>query len=433
MTSLKKLIAVVAVSLPLVAMAQPAPEPAPAAPPPEAPAAPAPAAKPAPAKAPAVTVYGTFNVNLQSTEAAGSTAGAASNVKNRLAVSIDSTNVGIRAAADVAYGLGVVAQCESAATIDEGLGNICNRNSRVGVTSPFGTLFLGRWDTPYKAAWYGTKADDPFGNTDVFGAADLMASPGFKTRSGDLNGFDQRAVNSIAYHSPKFQGASIKLQHQVNESANTRDTASPRLWSAVINYDFGPFSVAAAYERHDDFAGLDVINATTTTFGATSRNLAPTATGGHSSVDQAWRVAAGYELGTAFGAFTLGAAVEQLMYEQEHATAGQVKKFDRFAYQVALKYRTGNHELRARYNLADEGDCTVVGAGCSTSDYGAQNYTLGYAHHLSKAAQVYAFWTQIMNDSKANYTFAVGTTTVTSLQAAGADPWAAGVGMRYAF
>lgn len=56
MTSLRKLTAVVAVSLPLVAMAQPAPEPAPAAPatpPTAAPVAPAPAPAPAPAAAPA--------------------------------------------------------------------------------------------------------------------------------------------------------------------------------------------------------------------------------------------------------------------------------------------------------------------------------------------------------------------------------------------
>jgi predicted porin len=416
MTSLKKLTAILAVSLPLAAAAQTAPA-APAAPP-----------------KPAVTVYGTFNVNLQAIESPGST-NTADNVDDRLAVSIDSTNIGFRAAADVAYGLSVVAQCESAATIDAGLGNICNRNSRIGVTSPFGTLFLGRWDTPFKAAWYGTKADDPFGNTDTAAASAIMGSPGFRTRSGNPQGWDQRATDSVAYHSPKFMGVSVKLQHQVNEGANRTDTVSPRLWGAGVNYDAGPFSVGAAYERHDDFAGLDVINATTTTFGASVRNLAPTATGGHNSVDQAWRVAAGYELATPFGTTTIGAAVEQLMYEQENATTGQLKDYDRLAYQVSLKHRLGKHEFRARYNLADEGDCTIVGGGsCNTNDFGAQNITLGYTHYLSNAAQVYAFWTQIMNDMNASYTFGVaGAAAVVDNVGAGADPWSAGVGMRYAF
>src|SRR5512146_872938 len=119
MTSLKKLLAVVTASLPIAASAQ--------------------AAKPAPAPAPLVQVYGTLNVNLQYTESAGSTAGRAGNVKPRFALSIDSTNVGVRGTAPLSYGLKAVYQCETQASIDgEDLRPLCNRNSRVGLTGAWG-------------------------------------------------------------------------------------------------------------------------------------------------------------------------------------------------------------------------------------------------------------------------------------------------------
>ena len=49
---------------------------------------------------------------------------------------------------------------------------------------------------------------------------------------------------------------------------------------------------------------------------------------------------------------------------------------------------------------------------------------------------MYAFWTQIMNDDRARYTFGVaGNTTVITMADAqrGADPSAFGIGMRQAF
>jgi len=460
MLSLKKLSAVLAVSLPLVAAAQPAAEPPPAAPPAAAPAPaappPAPAAAPAAAKPPLYQWYGTLNINVQSTELTHAT-NSAGNQANRLAVSIDSTNIGIKGAADVAYGLGVVYQCETSAALDGiATNSICNRNSRLGLSSTYGTLFLGNWDTPFKASYGGTKADDPFGNTDVFAQSNLMGSPGFRTRSvagksaiDQANAsFDLRAQNAIAYHSPKFMGASFKLQHSVNEFAADSTAAadgdlSPMLWSAVVNLDAGPFSVFGSYERHDDYWGLNAINGAIGQFhpeGGTATTALNSRA--QSTVDSAWRAGAGYELGSPFGATTVGVQVEQLMYEQEKAAAGALKEYNRMAYQVSLKHRTGNHELRARYNLADQGDCKFGSgstASCRTKGYGAQNVALGYAYHLAKSTQVYAFYSKIENESRAEYTFSVaGASQVvgTGAYAAtveGADPWAAGVGMRYAF
>ncbi len=121
MTSLKKLIAVLAVSLPFAAFAQ-------------APAA-APAAAPPAAPAPLFSIYGTLNLNFQFEEAPAATVPGQS-VNGRFGVSADSSNIGIRGALDTGrFGLGVVYQCETGAQL-EGTGNaaLCNRNSQLGIS-----------------------------------------------------------------------------------------------------------------------------------------------------------------------------------------------------------------------------------------------------------------------------------------------------------
>lgn len=382
-----------------------------------------------------VGFYGTLNVNLQTTRQQGTSA--------RFALSTDSTNFGIRSEADVAFGLKALAQCETSANVDgNGPSGICNRNSRIGLSDArYGTLFYGNWDTPYKAAAYGTKADDPFMNTDVFGYQGIMGSPGFNYRSGAfvtavggaVGGFDVRAGNSVAYWSPKFSGISGKVQWSVNEFENANGILSPTLYSLAINYDQGPLSLLAAYDRHEDSYALALVNpnAANRAFGAAANN-----NNGESSLDSAWRLGAGYELPLAkLGTLTVGGLFEQLILNQDTAPTGAVQEFKRWAFQLAGKLRTGNHEFRARYNVADAGDCTLVGGGpCSTSGYGAQMYTIGYAYHLATSTQVYASYTRIENQRNARYTLSIGGSTVVAGNTPpGADPQALGVGVRYAF
>jgi predicted porin len=393
-----------------------------------------------PPKPPLAQIYGTLNVNFQYTEAGDATAGSAADIPATTAISIDSTNIGVRGTADVGHGLSAVYQCETQASVDGlDLRALCNRNSRLGLSGAYGTLFFGNWDTPFKAASYGTKADDPFGNTDVFAVQGIMSSPGFNTRSGAYNGgqqrgFDLRAASAIAYWTPKFQGLSGKVMYGLPEGvARTGGTiVDPLLLSAVVNYDMGGLSAYAAAEYHEDLYGIRTIAA-----GTIGGN-----TGNQTSKDMAWRVGAGYELPLGVGTLGVMGAFEQLLYKQDDATAG-FEDFDRMAYTLGAKFRTGSHELRARFAQALEPNCTLVGgADCGdASDFQAMQYALGYAYHLAKSTQVYAFFTQIMNDDGATYTFSVGgpqtgggaTDYLYGSTPQGADPLAAGVGMRYAF
>jgi predicted porin len=414
MAQRKLLAAALIVALPLSALAQ--------------------AAAPAAAPAASVGLYGTLNLNLQTTRQQG--------VAARYAVSTDSSNVGVRAQADVAFGLKAVGQCETTANIDGiGTSGICNRNSRVGLSGAFGTLFYGNWDTAFKAVAYGTKADDPFFSTDVYGYQSIMSSPGFNYRSGafvqapggTVGGFDVRAGNSVGYWSPKVSGLSAKGQWSVNESESANGIISPTLYSIAANYDLGPISLLATYERHEDAFALNFINGgAARAFTSTAAN--PTTV---SSLDWGWRLGAGYELGLpGLGALTIGALFEQLTLGQDTAPTGALKEYKRWALQGAAKLRAGGAELRLRYNVADKGDCKLVGGGsCSTDGYAAHEWTFGAGYYFAPTAQVYLSYAKIYNDRNAQYTFGVAgeTNFVAGRTARGSDPDALGLGIRYAF
>jgi predicted porin len=446
----------VALYLPLYTAAQTAPAaadvpaaPATAAPAPLAAARPAdpvptpPAASPAVSWTSLVTVYGTLNANLQTTQAKGAT-NPAQDVTARWMVSVDSSNIGFRGGMEVNEWIGAIFQCESGVAAN-GIGNalFCNRNSMVGVAGRWGRLFLGNWDTPFKAVATGTKADDPFLATDVYGFNGVMGSPGFNYRTSawvtasntPIAGFDIRASNSVVYQSPRWQGLSAKLAWATNGFENASGTQNPNLYSAAVNWDYGPFSVMAAYERHDDGYALVAINgAAGAAFGSTAANTAGTNALSIPALDTAWRAGAGYQFDSPIGATTLGVLVDELTLKQDRAPAGAVKQYKRLAWQVALKHRVGDHELRARYDLADAGDCKLNGPTCSADGYGASQLSLGYAYYLASSFHVYLSFTRITNERNAQYTPSIGgSPVVAGTTPKGADPEALGLGVRYGF
>ncbi len=432
----KKLLALtLALSTPLAASAQAEAKPAEP--------APAPAAKPADPWTSLVTIYGNLNGNLQSTKAGGAS-NPAQDVESRWAVSFDSSALGFRGGLKANDWIGAVYQCETSASADGvSTAALCNRNSAVGAAGLWGRLFYGNWDTPFKAVAYGTKADDPFLNTDVYGYNGIMGSPGFNYRSGAFStasntsiiGFDVRAQNSVAYWSPKWEGLGVKLQYSANEFKNASGTQNPDLFGAAVNWDYGPVSVMAAYERHNDgFALVGINGAAGAAFGSTAANTAGTATAAISSNDSAWRVGAGYQLDWPIGATTVGVLFDQLTLKQDGAPAGAVTEYKRNAGQVSLKHRMGDHELRGRYDRALAGDCSLNGPACSTKGYGANQFAVGYGYYVTPDFQLYVNYTRINNEYNAQYTPSIGgAPAVAGATPKGADPQALGIGLRYVF
>lgn len=315
-------------------------------------------------------------MNFQWTQGKGATQSAQS-VEPRTAVSTDSTNLGIRGTFDVQEVLQVVCQCETSAAVNS---LSVSGNSRVGLSGfAWGTVFYGSSGTPYKAMAYGTKADDPFFATDVYGFASILSSPGLNYKGGGWAtasntatiGFDVRSNSTVAYFSPKWAGVSFKVLYAADTWKDTSGPQDPVLDSGVVNYDQGPLSVNASYERHDDGLGLVGINtATVLALGATVANTAGSDTNANRTTDSAFRLGARYQFDRSPGLTTVSGMFEELWYEQSDAVAGSVKLSQHPAWQLAPMHSMGNHELRARFSMANEGSCTLAGgATCSTSGY----------------------------------------------------------------
>ena len=80
-------------------------------------------------------------------------------ISNQAGLSSNSSNIGFRGSEDLGNGLKAIFQIESSINIDTGAGGLGSRNSNVGLSSNWGTVFYGLWDTPYKNI---TLKADPF-------------------------------------------------------------------------------------------------------------------------------------------------------------------------------------------------------------------------------------------------------------------------------
>ena len=96
-----------------------------------------------------VTIYGRLNMDFEQVQAGGSTTPAA-DIPGRNRVSSNSSRIGFKGTEDLGAGLKAWFQVEQGITADAtGVGG---RNTGVGLSGAFGSVHLGFWDTPYRAA-----------------------------------------------------------------------------------------------------------------------------------------------------------------------------------------------------------------------------------------------------------------------------------------
>jgi predicted porin len=398
-----------------------------------------------------VTIYGTFNVDFENVERDGATgvgqansftASGGGDLESRNRVSSNSSNIGFRGTEDLGNGLKAIFQCESGVAVDSGAassstGSFCTRNSNVGLNGPWGTVFYGNWDTPYKFVslrqdpWYATGIGSHIGiiGTPGFGVATTTVAslPTFGT--GPTASFDRRQGDSVQYWSPSWNGLSFRATYSANEAKSADDAVpevNPYLWGGAVIYENGPLYVYGAYERHEDNFGLSALTAAADN---------PTATN-DASEDQGIKVGVGYT----FGNTTLNLLYENLDYESDQAGVGLVSDYDRDAFYVSLLHKIGAWTLRAGYGHADEGDCDANGISCNSDELGADEYTVGASYSFSKRTDVYALYVYIDNDDLASYNFGVNALaapalggTIGGTAGVGASVSGFGLGIRHTF
>ncbi len=322
-----------------------------------------------------VTIYGEANAGVEVTNVNG---GGIS--KNR--VESQTSYIGFKGAEDLGNGLKAIFQIESGVNLTGSANgtattdSLATRNTYVGLSGNFGTVLMGRHDTPYKMS--SQKLNLFKGTTSEYTAIVGEGS----------SQFDLRATNVIAYVSPNYNGFSGSLAHVANEG-KTSSTNTPNAWSLALNYDQGPVFASYGYERHTDIAGQDTANAN--------------------------KVTLGYNINES--------SLVGVLYERIDAkTAGVEDKRD--AWGLAAKYTMGRFAVKGKYVWAQD---SKVG-GVDQND-ASKLYSLGVDYSLSKRTTAYAQYSKLVNDANGNRTFNINPLTV----AAGQDAQVLGVGLKHSF
>lgn len=360
------------------------------------------------------------------------------NLASRGVMDPSTTNIGFRGGVELMPSLSVVWQVESAVPV-EGTGPAntwASRNSNVGLTGPWGTVFYGNWDTPYSFVTKSTLNPIRSGNvTDYNGITD---SPGFgvssvttqSTRAGNAMAgaaadaaWERRQGNSVQYWTPNISGFTARLLLSVDEGRTLQTamapSSRPTVAGASFAFDKGPVKLRAGFEGHWDYFGMAVQGGSQ---GPSNANP--------SSADYGAKFIAQYtHASPGFDTRVLG-MFEYLSYSSDDTTMNANKSHARPMLYGLIEQQVGKHRVWVGAGKAFEGSCEKVGgAACITTGLSATHGVLGYIYRASKSFDIWAAAYRISNDFAASYT----TSPALGATAPGVMVEAFGIGMLYTF
>lgn len=267
-------------------------------------------------------------------------------------VSSNASNIVFSGDEPLGNGLKAIWQMQNFVSFGSGNGSDAwtNGNSFLGLQGGWGTMLMGRNDTPMKVL--GRKVD-LFGNQ--IGDARNLTSESGAAPGGQ--GFDARPGNVIQYNSPAWSGFQASIQYSPEEGVVDGDR-----WSTSLGYENGPLLLGLAFERHN--AGV----------------------GGVAVEDEdAWRLAAGYSFGNTR---VVG------LFQKANDIDG-VNNADRKVWGLGAAHKFGAHTIKAQYYKADDLD--------NVNDTGANMWALGWDYAFSKRTTAYVAYARTSNDTFADY------------------------------
>ena len=324
-----------------------------------------------------VTLYGRAFVMVNSVKAGSG----ATTLSTRTTVVDESSLIGIRGTEDLGGGLKAFFQIESGVPLDAGGGLLGSRNSGVGLQGAFGSVVLGRWDSPFK---FSALVADPHGQLTMGNALSII-------NTGDFN---RRENNMIQYWSPNMSGFSVRAMYGANEAKTA--TANPNSTSISLDYAAGPFRVNYANEKHKDYRG-NLVTAGVTEKG---QNLSAT---------------------FVFGAFKFGAIT------QRFDATGRTKRNANF---VALTYTTGKHEFIGTYGRNRNGAAIVAAGIAKPLEPQSKMAAIGYNYNFSKRTTFAARYASMVNNAASSNAMSGSGLPALALNN---DPKGFGAGLRHTF
>lgn len=339
----------------------------------------------------AVQVYGRLNVAVEQVRTSANSAGTplslTREVNNR-------SVLGFRGSEELGGGYRALFQIEGTISPDTGDGQIAQRDTRVGLQGPFGTVFAGLWVTAYNGA---TSGLDPWYPTTA-GYMNLIAngSGAAVDNVSNTSSFDRRQANSVHYWTPIYKGLQLRVTHGLNEE-RPANGAHPSLTSAAAIYESGPWYVTVATERHHEYQGPRLN-------------------------DLGSKIGAAYR----FGDTRLAVVAERLKYQ---TPTGDLK---RDAFFVAVTHQLQAHNLRLTAGRAGDGkgsSTQKIGFVKRGPDTGATQFTVGDDFALSKRTSVFLYHTHLRNEKNAVYDFPINGLTAS----AGSTLRGTALGLRHYF
>lgn len=308
------------------------------------------------------------------------------------------------------------------------------RDTAVGLEGGWGTLAAGTWGSPYKVANLATWNLGTYGIVSHYGmimnngdSTGTEVSPNCANTSAAICGngvmveasptaFGRRLSNTVQYWTPTFGGFQARIATQMGGLKSPDGAATPTdpsLWAASATWTGGPFTVGAAYERHDEFRST-----------GTPGSPDPT--------DTAWMIGGKWT----GGPFSIGAAYEQTEYESS-SLAGD--NFEKTNYVINGAFRIASGEIFAGYSWTKGAEDCGAGAAalCAGDATKARFISAGYAHNLSKRTKAYFQFGQIKNEAASAVYYIAGPAANaaggTGGLLAGSDVRTFGVGVQHSF
>jgi len=434
---------------------------------------------------PGITLYGTFedavlNMKFSSDfKTQSGQAGGQGELKKGELYSVAS-RLGFRGREDLGGGVSAWIQAETGVTLNgrndalnAGSSLFGGRPSAIGLTNPWGDIFFGIWDSPYKRVTdqtYNLVNSGPFsssgvlmGNGDTTGsmpnalcgssapaantAANIVATLPtagvcFPEVTGGSTSFHRRNNDSVNYTSPMMAGFQFAIQTELpnyqspgGSSGGGGNGTFPagvqhaKLWSLNGIWARGPLVLAAGYELHQGFRPGT----------AAGQNINPKDTAIQGGIK--WD----------FGIAQIGAGVEKISYGDNTGGATVNTKMDITNWQLNGKLALGPGALWGQYTKSSAKSCTnpalaangqqlaftVIGNAACSSD--AKEFAIGYDYILSKRTKVYLAYNKIDNGNGTNYYYAAPSAPAQTANGtfnsitAGTDVQVLAVGIQHSF
>lgn len=313
-------------------------------------------------------------------------------VIRRTEMESSNSRFGVRGSEKLGTDLRAIFQLETQFLLDNNNTGFAQRDSFVGLQhKKFGTVKLGRMDTPFKE--YGDDLSFLGVSSGNFtSTSNLNRHIGMGTQNNAAR-FHERRVNAVQYESPDLGPVDFKVQWSTNEAkTDVPPLRDPRVLSMGGKVELGPFELMVGHEIHWDLFGLS-LNSPSAMRNNTDPNVR--------SKDKASEVALKYKVGSHI--FEVDA--NELKYDEPGAiVTGRVKSYKKNSYMFLWEWRmTNNFRTAFQYIRSTAGSCTRVNAECNTNGLKGEQFGAGFAYHFSRRTYLFVMATLVKNDFAASF------------------------------